>query len=363
MANLSHLLERDLDHVLAHSGGAWESLRSARIFLTGGTGFFGKWLLASSMHAHRKLGLESQVVVLTRDVRAFREAHPEYADLEPALSFHQGDVRTFAFPPGAFTHVIHAATAASAKLNEGEPLLMVDTILEGTRRTLEFARAAGAENFLFTSSGAVYGRQALDVDRAPETELRGPDPLAPGSAYGEAKRMAEHICATYQRQCGIQVKIARCFAFVGPHLPLDAHFAIGNFIRDGLKGGPIRVRGDGTPLRSYLYAADLAVWLWTLLTQGPSLRPYNVGSDASISMRELAELLGGVFRVPVEIIGKAEGNLPPERYVPAVSRAECELGLRPWINLETAIDRTIHFHAAHAGSTRAASKARRGEQT
>ena len=111
MANLSHLLERDLDHVLAHSGGAWESLRSARIFLTGGTGFFGKWLLASSMHAHRKLGLESQVVVLTRDVRAFREAHPEYADLEPALSFHQGDVRTFAFPPGAFTHVIHAATA------------------------------------------------------------------------------------------------------------------------------------------------------------------------------------------------------------------------------------------------------------
>src|SRR5260370_33188789 len=102
--------------------------------------------------------------------------------------------------------------------------------------------------------------------------MGAPDTMDANSAYGEGKRMAELLCAIYRKSYGIETKIARGFAFVGPYMQLDTHFAIGNFVSDSLAGQCIEVRGDGTPLRSYLYASDLMVWLWTILTRGKAGR-------------------------------------------------------------------------------------------
>jgi dTDP-glucose 4,6-dehydratase len=344
---MSNPLAPDLDHVLEHTREVWKELSGARIFITGGTGFFGCWLLESFAWAVDRLGLRASAVVLTRSPERFPGKAPHLAR-HPAIQLAQGDVRCFEFPAGRFTHAIHGAAEANPRLNREQPLLMLETIVDGTRRTLDFAAAAGVRRFLLLSSGAVYGAQPADLARVTEDYRGAPDTADAQSAYAEGKRVAEMLGAVYAGARGLEVPVARCFAFAGPHLPLDAHFAIGNFINDCLHARPIAVRGDGTAYRSYLYTADLAIWLWTILARGQSGRAYNVGSEQAVSIAELAEKVRETLGAAYEVrIAQARRAAAAERYVPDTSRARTELGLEEWIPLEEAIRRTAR-HAAPA---------------
>jgi dTDP-glucose 4,6-dehydratase len=226
---------------------------------------------------------------------------------------------------------------------------MFDIIVKGTERALKFSAQCGAQKFLLTSSGAGYGNQPPEMTHIPEDYERAPRVLLPGVVqpnYGNGKRLSEYCCALSHESGTFEPKIARCFAFVGPYLPLDAHFAIGNFIRDALAGGPIVIKGDGTPYRSYLYAADLAIWLWVILLRGAANRPYNVGSPNAYTIAEVAAAVSRALpgNVPVTIAQKPNPDAPPQRYVPDTGRAERELGLREWVGLEEAIRRTAQWH-------------------
>lgn len=357
-----NLLAQDLDHILTHTADLWYSMRGKNVFVTGGTGFFGRWLLESFYHANEQLGLGARLVVLSRDPQKFLIQAPHLSGLD-SIRFVKGDVRDFTMShlheqlPGfgsSFPFLIHAATEASAKLSAEDPLLMFDTIVEGTRGALQFAAAAGTQRFLFISSGAVYGKQPSELTHIPESYGGAPDCANPNFAYGEGKRAAEMLAACFGKQHGIDVLIARCFAFVGPFLPLDAHFAIGNFIRDALRGGPILVTGDGTPYRSYLYAADLTVWLWDILFKGRSCRPYNVGSEESVTIAQLAAVVANAAvscEIKMQLPSPATPQGPPARYVPDTEGTTRELGLRQRIPLLESIRRTmLYLKAARPAS-------------
>src|SRR5258707_6936671 len=116
----------------------WYVWRGQRIFVTGGTGFVGCWLLESLLGANRELNSDIQVTILTRDSEAFQERHPHLA-CDPSVRFHCGDVRSFDFPAGAFDGVIHAAADTAPSLYRDEPRRMLETLVEGTRRTLDLA--------------------------------------------------------------------------------------------------------------------------------------------------------------------------------------------------------------------------------
>lgn len=338
------ILEEDLRSITSRLGASWQALRGARIFFTGATGFIGRWMLEALCRADRLHGLDLSVTLLTRDPQRFAANHRDLAAY-PAFTAVRGDVLSLEPDGATYTHVIHGATDASADLNENDPLRMFDTITTGTRKTLDFARAAGVRRYFFMSSGAVYGAQPWSIERVTEDFLGGPDIATHRSAYGEGKRAAEQLCTIYRKQFAMDIVTARIFALLGPMLSLDIHFAAGNFIRDAMAGRKITVVSDGRAERSYLYSADLTEWLWAIVLRAEPGAVYNVGSEDAVSIAELAqrtsELLGGAG---CEILGKADPGWNPGRYVPCTEKIRRELNLTATVGLDEAIRRTAAWN-------------------
>ena len=314
------------------------------LFVTGGTGFFGKALLRYWQINPKTISFFKKITFISRNPDDFKL---RYAGLLSGLNinFHKGDIMSPAsLPVGqSFSHILHAATDSTTG-PQMVPLERYLQIVKGTQNILDFAVQNNIEKFLLTSSGGVYGPQPQDMPKIPESYCGLPDPLNVNSAYGVGKRSAEHLCNLYAERYGFDFVIARCFAFVGEDLPLDVHFAIGNFLRNVLNEEDIVIQGDGTAIRSYMDQRDLSQWLSTLMLSATKSKVYNVGSEESISIKELALLVRRVTnaRSQIKILGKPSIGAAAHRnqYIPDISRAK-ELQLDNKYNLSDAISYTF----------------------
>lgn len=340
---INKLSQNDLDAILPSIFDYVGQIKNANIFITGGTGFFGCWFLESLLYLNKRLNLNISTTVLTRNKLAFKERMTHL--YEPAVNFHEGDIRDFAFPEGIFQFIIHSAGAPTeeSKINRFE------IFASGTKRVLDMAKQCGCKKFLFISSGSIYGKNP-EIKKFDE-ELNTIPSYEEGYAeLGLAKRVGEFLCCEYAKEYGFESKIARCFSFIGPYIPLDLNFAAGNFIRDALNGGPIVIKGDGTAVRSYMYMSDLMVWLWTILFKGKSCYPYNVGSEKEITIRELAYKVSEIYKkltgktVEVIVEKMPDPSKPVDRYVPSTKRAREELGLKETVPIDEAIEKTFRFY-------------------
>jgi len=314
---------------------AW---RGSRLLVTGGTGFVGSWVTSTILHANQRLGLRLSLVAITRNPRSVLAGHP-------AVELIAADARCL--PDVGNVDGVIAGAASSCALPDSPDAhadTIAETIVSGTIGALRTA-ARTRSRLLLLSSGAVYGRPA---DSVVETATSSLDPMRDGSAYGSAKRAAEALVASASAQGRIEGVVARLFSFVGPGLPTDAHFAAGNFVADALEGRAIRVRGDGTAVRSYMYPSDLAAWALGLLTRGTSGEAYNVGSPDAVTIAELAERTAAAVQPspPVEISEPPRQD-PVDAYVPGVGKA-ASLGLGCRVDLDDALRRTIAWHRARA---------------
>jgi len=342
----NHLFQFDLAAVIANLGKDLELLRGKRLFISGGTGFFGRWILESLVYANEELELGLFVCVLSRNPEQFLKRAPHFSG-SPLLEFIQGDVRSFTFPEMQFDYVIHAANDTALAKDADASQILHETIVNGTARMLEFAERCKARGFLLVSSGSVYGVQPPTMLNICEDYECSSGSYDAKDAYRAGKRKAEELCLLKANDPFLKVKIARCFAFIGPLLPLDGRYAAGNFIGNAISGQAINISGDGTPLRSYLYASDLVVWLLKILLQGKSAYPYNVGSQEVVSIRELAEMVALSVNPPVKVVIKRKavsGGLP-DRYVPDTFRARESLGLKQTVGLHDMITRTIEWYS------------------
>lgn len=342
------LFEQDLQHIETTAAASLDQLRGAHIFLTGGTGLFGIWLVEAILYANARRNLGLELTVLSRDPARARARYPHLAR-HPALHFGTGDILDFVVKPHRpITHMLHLASESNIDQRADWPYRHVKAALAGTERLLDFAAAQRVQSALVTTSGAVYlGTDVVRDGRFVEGPRNAADLVGEKSVYGESKRMMEVMTAIWGEQHGFRAPIARCFAFVGPYLSLEANYAIGNFMRDALAGRDIVVGGDGTPLRSYLYMADLAVWLIELLVRGATGTPCNVGGETAISIGDLARLVARVAGGKSGVVVRQQPvpGAPVSSYLPDISRARA-LGLTPAVELEDAISRTLDWYRA-----------------
>lgn len=343
----------DLDRILHRCGSVWNNLGGAHILVTGGTGYFGRWLAAAIDHADRRLGLGCRMTLVARRPDALWDACP-FLIGSPTLTTIAADVRSMPTPARHPTHVIHAATPVTGQSGTGDAE-MIDICEAGTRRVMEIAGDAGVAGILVAGTGAAYGPQPEGMGRIPESFMGSAEPA---SAYAEGKRRSESIAEEAARD-GLPVCIARCFAQAGPHLPLDCQFALGNFVADALRGDPIVVRGDGTAVRTYLYATDLVEWILTLLVRGcragePTC--VNLGSEEPITIADLARLVARTDQAlsgrsaPLDVVveRRAVPGVGGNHYVPDCSRAEARFGLRASVPIADAVARVLQWNRTGA---------------
>ena len=275
---------------------------------------------------------DAEWIIVSRTPDAFFRVCPQFSNM-PGVCFVAGDVlhkNVLANDENIreIDAIIHAAAVLDPSMAEDK---ILTAAIDGTRHVIALAERVGCKKILFTSSGAVYGPST-----SPSSEN---DECMPSTPYGKGKIAAERLLVA----SGLDVKLARCFSFTGKYLNRKIYYAIGNFIQDCIEGNSITINGDGTPLRSYLYADDLVEWLFAILERGESGRPYNVGSDHALSILELAERVRRVLGTRNEIIvkGKPEPGAKPSVYVPDIGRAQSELGLLVSVSLDEAIRRTV----------------------
>lgn len=323
------------------------------LLVIGGSGFFGKSILDAYWRGLLVPWGINKIIIMARNATTTLKNYPELiyplninsergGDLNGVVELIDADISTCTSLPFA-EYVIHAAASTDARDYLSRPQIERENIQKGVSNFCDLAKKyLRKSKVLYVSSGAIYGQQPKDV-----VFLKEDAPLLPIESlplnkqdYAAAKRDGELLIKRLGAD-GFNVIIARCFAFVGKYLPRDQHFAIGNFIDDGLNKRSIRIKAKNLVYRSYMYADDLILWLMTLANMAnDSCDIFNVGSDERISIHELAEKVANHFGQ--EFFIPAFNSVEEDSYVPNIQKA-LVAGCRPPRGLGESI-RLSAFH-------------------
>lgn len=332
----------DLDLLLDRAALDIQLLKGKCVFVTGATGFFGLWLLCALVHIKKLLGSDLRLLALSRNPQKFLNQHPEF-ELDRHVEFITADVSHFNYARGDITHLVHMAATNAAETFAGQDQLSkLDMLYTGTQNVLEQC-AGRLESVLLTSSGVAYGR--CHAGKVCESEQGLLDTTDERSALALGKLVAEYLVCAHAEKQRFQYSIARCFSFAGPYLPLNLHYAFGNFILNAMRREPIVIQGDGMDRRSYLYIGDAIAWLLRLLLE-PRNRVYNVGAEHELSISELAsrvaKLSGDGLEVTVLGATRPEGNFHRPGYLPSTARIRSDYpGLAEWTDVDQVIEKML----------------------
>ena len=236
-------------------------LKNKNILLIGGTGFFAKWFIILIDYLNNILEFNINLTITFRSYDKFISSFKDIIDIKK-YSYIEGDILNLKINNKDFNYILYFASPDPYIITEEK---LYNMIVEGTKNIVKIFESVNIEKLIFTSSGAVYGYNSYNSKES--------DICKPNTIYGKAKKNAEELLL----QSNINASIARCFTFNGPFNEKHNFFAISNFIDNVINNRDIIIKGDGSPIRSYLYTADLILWLYTILLKAENNSIYNVG--------------------------------------------------------------------------------------
>jgi nucleoside-diphosphate-sugar epimerase len=331
---IGSLPESDLRELSEHIYSLKEFYSGRKIIVYGGTGFIGTWLCAGLIKAKFEFKLDLDLTIVTRSQKSAVEKLGLGAK---SITFVQHDFSTGPLNSHNIADiVIHAATPTNPLTGSMNHLATV----EGTINAADHAKNVRSLNsdkpyVLHLSSGSIYGLQPLSLRNRLETDK----PLLVGdNAYTQAKIDAERILFDANQKGRVTLQSPRLFAFTGPLISLSHHYAVGNFLRNGINGEKIKVQGSPSTMRSYIYPLDLVKILFSLI----KLNQYhniNIGNDLPISMIELATKISNLTsKRGVELINP---EALPSNYVPSIQNLMQLVWQQDFISLDQAIEKWI----------------------
>lgn len=338
------LIDREV-MVTAFSHDEWLHFKNRTILVTGASGFLGKWILFALLDAETRFGLGMRVICVTRDIQNLDTKVPPIL-LSAPFYWIESDIRqlcsAYSAPPPSI--IIHGATDI-ANSADADPVETFSVCVDGTRNILELAKKFDVERVLFLSSGAVYGSHANSESGYSEIANFAPDTRNIQSAYGQGKRASEWLLYSLSHTNNVKVSIARIYGQVGPYLPLDKHFAMGNFLLAALEKEDLFISGDGTPLRSYCYVTDTVRSLFFMLLRHEISGVFNVGGEQRLTILELAKLVKQLCAPEVSIIvsDKKSVNVSRDHYYPDLTRFNSQICRWRPVELSEAITNTFSW--------------------
>lgn len=344
------IIQADLEKSLGRHLTSLQPLRNAHVVVTGGTGFLGTWLASAIAYLNDRQQFGARITLIARNPKRFEQEQPQLAERRD-IRLVAADVRHLFELPADTDFIIHAAGTPDMRRHASSPLEVMSTIALGTEQVLRAAmRCSRLKLLLNVSSGLVYGSLPSSVESVSESLESGPACQFANNAYAEAKRFGETLCAAGRSEARIPTASVRPFAFVGPFQPLDGPWAVTDFIRDSLSHLPIKVKGDGSTVRSYLYGSDMAAWTLVLLTKATPGQVFNLGSGVGTTLEELAQIVAKQSEHPVDVhLRTAKETAGRSRLVPDIKKAEA-LGLEVTIPLEEAIRHTVRWYRQQNGN-------------
>ena len=314
-----------------------ERLRGSNILITGGTGFVGTWLIEMLCLLNKEFKLSIQVYVIARN-----EPQNYSFNSDANVRFIKLDIRNIKEIPSSINYIIHAAGSPDSREHVSNSIKTVETFYKGTQNILDLAsRLPNLIKIIHFSSNKIYGSNYST------TPIEETNSIITGytnhDIYSESKRISETLCKAYVSELSLPIVIVRPFAFIGPFQSLDKPWAINNFIRDAILGGPIRILGNESTTKSYMYGSDLANYILNILALGKVGEVYNVGSSHPTTLLELAIKIKNLINSDIEIIIKSsKDNYSKTSFdVPKTSKIENELQLNSSFDIDDSLRRTI----------------------